>query len=947
MMRLLTLLPFFTLLFPFVAGAELATKPWPQQASDIPPDNRLHFGQLPNGFRYVTMAHQEPPGRVSIRLYVDAGSLMEREDQRGLAHFLEHMAFNGTTHYKGTEIVEFLQRLGMAFGPDINAHTSFDETVYKLDLPDVKEETIDQGLTIMRDWADGMLLDPEEIDRERGVILKEKLGRDSIRFRLMEAEIDFLFPQSLISKRMPIGTEEVIKEAPRERFLDFYHTYYRPDRMVLVIVGDIDQPSMHGKIEKMFHDMKPANLEAKEPAMGALTSESLRSQVVVESEASQSSVSLSVLQPYEAKPDNEANRASKLPLRLAHAMINRRLEILAKKADAPFSSGGAYASDFFKFADMGNLELRCEPEQWVAALGTAEKQIRGAIEHGFTQAELKEAKAELLNAYERAVETAPTDKSPVIANHIVSSIGSREVFSSPQDDLRIAKAALESIPAEACQEAFQKRWGSAPMHIMVSGNLEDSPTPDTVTQVYLASKAEPVAPPEEAASQAFAYREIGPAGQVKERREVEDLGITQLVFSNGVRVNLKPTDFEQNTIRILAAFGGGKLSQPQDKPGIDLFAGSVFDAGGLEKHSADELQRLFAGKNVGVTFGIEDDCFTLQARTTPDDLLDQLQLLCAYFVAPGYREEAELQIRKMYPMIEKQMASMPQGVMQAKVDRFVHGGDPRFGIPEMDLLETLTMADVKAWVDNPLKKAPLEISVVGTFDPSKLIESLQKTVGALPDRLEERPAYEDARQVAFPTGVDEKVYPYESKLGKSLTLVYWPTTDRFSDVAKARRLSVLANVLADRIRATIREELGEAYSPRAYNQSSDTFPGYGTLFAMSPGATDKAKLVADRIVELGTALAEDGTDEDGFTRAVKPILTSLKEQTRNNTYWLSSVLGRCQQFPDRLDWARSMTSDFESITVEEINTLAKEYLAKGRSLKVLIVTEEGGEAPKP
>ena len=187
-------------LFLTIASAEVTQPTWPQQSSDIPPDSRVNFGQLENGFRHITMAHAEPPGRVSIRLYVHTGSLMETEEQRGVAHFLEHMAFNGTRHYKGTEIVEFLQRLGMAFGPDINAHTSFDETVYKLDLPNVEEATIEQGLTIMRDWADGMLLDVEEIDRERGVILKEKLGRDSIRFRLMEAEFDFLFPESLIPR---------------------------------------------------------------------------------------------------------------------------------------------------------------------------------------------------------------------------------------------------------------------------------------------------------------------------------------------------------------------------------------------------------------------------------------------------------------------------------------------------------------------------------------------------------------------------------------------------------------------------------------------------------------------------------------------------------------------------------------------------------------------------
>lgn len=937
MMRTLLLL-FHALLL--AAGAAPSTAAWPQEKSDIPPDPRLQFAVLDNGFRYVIMPHAEPPGRVSIRLYVHAGSFMESEAQRGLAHFLEHMAFNGTRHYKGTEIVEYLQRLGMAFGPDINAHTSFDETVYKLDLPDVKEETIDQGLTIMRDWADGMLLDAEEIDRERGIILKEKLGRDSIRFRLMEAELGFLFPDSLIPQRIPIGLEDIIEKAPRERFLEFYQTYYRPDRMVLVVVGDIDGDATGGKIAKVFADMKAANQLAREPDIGQLKSGGVRTQVEVEPEASATTVSLTALTPFKDETDTEANRAKDFPLRLANAMINRRFSILAKNADAPFSSGRAYAGDFIRFADMANVELSCQPEQWVAALGVAEKELRRAAEHGFTAAELKEAKAELLNAYKRAVETAATDKSPSIADGIVSSLGQHDVFSSPEEDLRIASQTLGGLTVEACQEAFGKRWTTDAVHIMISGNLKDSPTAENVTQAFLASREEAVAPPKVEEEQAFAYRDIGPAGQVASRKTVEDLNITQLVFSNGVRINLKPTDFEKNTIRVTAAFGGGRLAQPKEKPGIDLFTQSAFEAAGLEKHSADDLQRLFAGKNVGVSFSIADSHFVMSGRTTPEDLLDQLQLMCAYFIAPGYREEAESRLRKMYPMIMNQIATMPQGVMQAKVDRYIHGDDPRFGIPGIEALEALSLADVKAWIDAPLKKAPLEVSLVGEFDPSAVIEHLRSTFGALPDRDRERPAYEAERKVAFPSGDSEKRFPYESKLGKSLTLVYWPTTDRRSDIGQARRLTVVSNLLADLLRTKIREELGEAYSPRAYHQGSDTFPGYGSLFAMSPGSTEKAELVAERIVELGTTLAEEGATEDAFERALNPILTSLKEQTRSNGYWLSSVLQSCQEQPERLEWARSMTDDFNSIKIEEVNALAKRYLAKGKAVKVMIVTTE-------
>ncbi len=922
------------------AFAEVKAPAWPQEQSDIPPDSRLHFGTLANGMRYVVMKHAEPPGRASIRLYVHAGSLQETEEQRGLAHFLEHMAFNGTRNFKGTEIIEFLQRLGSAFGSDINAHTSFDETVYKLDLPDVKPETIDQGMTIMRDWADGMLLDSEEIEKERGVIMKEKLGRDSIRFRMMEAEIDFLFPEHLLSKRMPIGTEEVIKTAPRDRFVEFYHHYYQPNRMVMVIVGDIDPEAMAATVRKTFESMKAQGPAGAEPNMGNVTAESLRAKVHPEAEASGTQVSLTTLESYVRKPDTEANRIAEFPLRLANAIINRRLSILAKKADAPFATGGAFAADFYQAAEMANVELRCQPEQWAGALATAEKEIRRAVLHGFTQAELKEAKAELLNAYERAVETAATDKAPDIANGIVASFGANEVFSSPQDDLRIATKALENITPEECQASFKKRWETDAVQIMLAGNLIETPTEDQVSQVFLTSRQEPVSPPEERAEEAFAYQDFGAPGQVVSRKEIEDLGITQIVFKNGVRVNLKPTDFEKDTIRISASFGGGKLTQPKDKPGIDLLAQSAFEAAGLEKHSADDLQRLFAGKNVGVSFSVDDDRFALSGRTTPEDLADQLRLLCAHFIAAGYREEALLRLRKMLPMIAKQVESTPNGVMSAKVARFIHGDDPRFGIPAQEALEKLTLSDMKSWLEPQLERAPMEVSLVGSIEPDQVIPLLQNTFGALPDRDAKRPNYDNARKIQFPKDVKEKVFPYESKLGKSLTLVYWPTTDRRGDIGMVRRFSILADILADRLRNQIREELGEAYSPRAYNQSSDAFPEYGYTFAMSPGAADKASLVAQRIVEIGANLAANGTNADELERSLKPLLTTLKEQRRNNGYWLGSVLGRCQEEPQRLDWARSMEKDFESVTVEEINALAKKYLTSDHAVKVIITTED-------
>ena len=232
---------------PAVGGGDKApeAKPakdvvWPQDASDIPADSKITFGKLPNGLRYIILPNKEPQKRVSLRIHIAAGALEEQEDQRGLAHFMEHMVFNGTKHFKEGELVPKMQRLGVGFGAHVNAYTSWDETVYMLDLPDLSDETVGLGFNVMRDFGDGANLEPSEIDRERGVILSEKTSRDSVRFRLMEQQFNTLFSGSLIAKRFPIGLEEVIKTAPRERFTDFYTRFYTPDRMTFVVVGDID-----------------------------------------------------------------------------------------------------------------------------------------------------------------------------------------------------------------------------------------------------------------------------------------------------------------------------------------------------------------------------------------------------------------------------------------------------------------------------------------------------------------------------------------------------------------------------------------------------------------------------------------------------------------------------------------------------------------------------------
>jgi len=933
----MTLRFFFPLLLLSVAPLLRAADPipLPHEKSDIPVDPAVTWGLLENGLRYAILPNPEPPDRVSMRLYIDAGSLMENDDQQGLAHFLEHMAFNGTKNFPAGEMVEYFQRLGMGFGNHTNAHTSFGETVYKLELPKSDAAMIDEGMKLFRDYADGMLLDPDEIEDERGIILSEKRDRDSVSWRTFVEQIGFAFPGQRLSKRLPIGIEEVIADAPRERFVEFYENWYTPNRMAVIVVGDVGVGEVEGIVKKHFAEM-PAREKRPTPPMGEMAKRGFAVHHHREKEAGETSVSIEVLKPRIDPPDNSERRLYDLNLMLAGRMIDRRLERLAKQADSPISSASMSTGDFFElgFALYASIDADCKPENWKPALALIEQELRRALEHGFTGAELAEAAANVRVMYEEAAKQMATRQSRDLADDLAGRLGSRRIFTSPADDLPRVVASLEKITAESCRDHLRELWSSAnETLVFVSGNAEIEDAVATVTAAYEASRQVAVTAPEEKSVAEFAYAKLPEPGQVAERKEIEDLGVTQLRFGNQVRANLKVTDFEDEAVYVKARIGGGLLTEPT--PGLSLLLGSIFTGGGLEAHSDDDLQALFAGKSVEVNFAVDDDAFSLSGRTTPDALGEQLTLMRAYLTNPGFREEAETEFKRALDYLYQQIERTPGGFAQDKVARFLHGDDPRFGYPERTALEAMTSAQARDWVKPELEKGYLEVTLVGDFDRETAVDLLSRTFGNLPERAAGKPAYEKERLVKFPAG-GEKEFLFESEIPKAMAVAHWPTTDIF-EIEKTRRLGMLSAILDDRLRVKIREDLGDAYSPFAHNLPSDTWKGYGYLFAsvtVDPAQAEKVNTVIAGIaadLATGTSITADELE-----RAKKPQVVSIEEMRRTNRYWLGSVLEASQEYPQRLDWSRTFVDDYRNISVEEINALAKDYLKEETRVSVVI-----------
>lgn len=917
-----------------VAG--VSPRPWPQASSDITPDQGATFGTLENGFRYLIYPNAEPPRRVSLRLHIAAGSLMEADDQQGLAHFLEHMVFNGTKDYSAEDLVPKMQRLGISFGAHINAHTSFDETAYMLDLPDLSADTLKLGFTVMRNFGDGALLTREEIDKERGVILSEKISRDSVENRLMEQQFAKLLPESLVTKRFPIGIDEVIKSAPRERFVDLYSRYYTPERMTFIVVGDIDAKEMKQKIEATFGSMVNSAQAGKNPNLGPVKQpEGIETAVFSDKEIASTDVSLMLVRPYVEKPDTAANRAARMTLDIAHSIIGRRFERLSKIEGSAIASGTISKSDLFDYVELGSIDVTAADDRWQEVVPILEQEFRRALEHGFTAAELAEAKSNLLNVYEQQVKQKASRKSEGIATALADAVNDNDVFSDPVTDLELAKHALDATDLNSCHLAFKKFWDAPGFHLVLTTKDKPENAEKDLAALFEESRGKPIAAPATHSLQTFSYTNFGKSGSVAARKEIKDLGITQLVLSNQVRLNLKPTDFEKGKIRLLARVGSGKLSQPKDMPMLDAFATAVFEGGGLSKHSNDDLQQILAGKNVGSSLAIGEDAFTLSGTTTPADFSTQLQLMCALLTDPGYREEALWQFRKAIPMLYQQIKHTPAGP-QREMEAWLYGGDSRFTVAPVEKLAAYSINDAKKWLTPELTKGYLELSIIGDFEIEKIVPGLLATFGALPSRAPSAPVLAEARKVHLPAAPAAKTFTYESKIPQGIASTIWQTAGIRGNLKEFRRLNILGEIYSDRIREEIREKLGASYSPSAGAGGSDALDGSGYIMGESVGKPADLELLLKTMRDLADTFAKEGATADELDRALKPALGQLAKSLRDNAYWLTTVMSQSQSDPSRLDLARGRDADYRSITLAEINALAKKYLAAENALLISI-----------
>ena len=902
-----------------------------QAGSDLMPDPAVVCGRLANGFKYILMENQHPEDRVSIHLYVSAGSLNETKAQQGLAHFLEHMLFNGSTHFPPGKLVRYFQSIGMQFGNDANAHTGFDETVYDVVLPDGDEENLGKGLLVMQDYAMGALLLEEEIKRESGVILAEMFARDSAAYRIFKATLQFELPHFLVSRRLPIGKADIIKNADRALLKGFYDTWYRPDNMVLVMVGDFEIPVAQALIEAQFKGFSARAPLASPPDLGTIDHKGLKVFYHHEPETGGTTVSIEVVRPYRKHMDNLLQRRREIIAEMADRIVQNRLDTLQKQTDTPFTAAAVGSGVYLNHIRYAEISADCSTRHWQRTLTVLEHELRRARRFGFSEAELSRVKKELFNMLDNAVKEAPTRNSTQLAKSMIRHLSDGRVIQSPFQEKAHLTPIIDSVTVADLHQAFLDNWPDDHRLVLVTGNVDlktnATKTPRSqIRDTFLSAAATTVHPTAAETTATFPYLTApDDIGSIVSREVIKDLGITCVRFANGIRLNLKPTDFKTNEVLANLIFGPGRSQEPADLPGLSLLAEATINESGLGAMDTNELERALAGTSTSVDFSIMEGYFNYFAKSVSSEMELLFQLLHAHLVDQGFREDAMRLARERLRQGYQSLSRSIDGMMRIEGLRLLAGGDTRFGIPAIDKLQAINLNDIRNWIAPRLASAPLELSIVGDVDEEKVIELARRYLGALPHRNGQSQPSTRTDLPHLPVGTIHQI-DVDTQISNAMVIVAWPTED-FWDIHRTRRLSVLADVFSERLRERIREKLGVSYSPYAFNQGSRAYTGYGTLQAHVKVAPDQVDTVVAEVKAIAKNLAQNGVSGDERIRALDPILTSIKEYRQTNGYWLNSVMTGSGRAAQQLEWARSFVDDYGAITKEDLTDLAETYLA--------------------
>ncbi len=842
----------------------------------LPLDSSIRTGTLPNGLKFYIRKNARPEKRVSLRLAVKAGSIEEADDQLGLAHLVEHMAFNGSEHFKSGEVFSYFERVGARLGPHVNASTGFDETIYMLELPTDQGEVVSKGLTALADFGGGLSFDPKEVDKERGVVIEEWRGGLGAGSRVRDKQIPIIFYNSRYAARLPIGKPEIIRNAPVARLRAFYNTWYRPERMAVVAVGDIDPSSMEASVKAAFSSLRDRGPAAKMPNAGLTIKHPVLVSVVTDSELTSSSVQI-LRKRNKLGEQRVADYRRSLVERMAEMMLNDRLSELSRKPDARFLGAGVGDQSISPTVDGFVVAVRVPDGKIEDGMNAVAVEARRAREFGFTASELDRAMKSLDAGYERIHAERDKSESPSFARELVSHFLEGEPAPGIEYEYQLVKQQLPTITLAEVSAMVRRLMNDDGRVILATAPQKEGLQPPTegALRAALTSADAAIVTAWSDAATTRALVENKPApGAVGSRREIPEIGVTVVKFGNGVEAWLKPTTFKNDQVLFsLTSPGGASLASPDSFEEAVLATNYVrtSGAGGLK---ALDLQKMLAGKTAGASPFISLSNHGISGNASPADFEIGLQLLYQEFVAPGDDPEQFDVLKRQLQAAVANRGRAPGQVFSEKLEQ----------INTSDHYTSKMLAFYKERFSNA---ADFTFFMVGAFKVDDVVPLISQYVGSLPSTGR---ATAEARDVGihFPANQTREKVEMGREPRSNVVLSFY--AEPSSDPVAAENLSQATTVLDIALRDALREELSQTYTV-SVGQSGPGLPqrGGGHMSVSFGAAPENVAAMTDRVFEEIRKLQENGPSADLTNRAKEAAKRNYETSLQQNGYWMGRL----------------------------------------------------------
>jgi zinc protease len=909
----------------------------------LTPDPAIRQGTLPNGLRYVLKSHSSPKNSVSIRLRFDVGSILEEDDELGVAHYVEHMAFSGGRALPPGQVEALFSERGVQFGRDQNATTSAYETIYQLDLPQADPVTLDLGFGWMRDVADGLIIAPDAVDRERGIIVHEREAMRSGEQIQNERIRAFLWPDLRVTQRNPIGTPESLAAMKASTVRRFYERWYRPENALIVVVADVPIDELERRVKAGMSTWTGKGPAPKRPAPVAFNANrGFEARAWNSARATGDNVELCLVKP--AVPlgvDTYGTNRRDAIRETWQNILNDRLAEISRRPESAFHSALVEFQDDHHEAAETCIGVN-PADDWQSGLAAARAEIRRFQTHGPTEQEVKRALAGRMAAMRFGRDHADGYPNPTMATFIMQEVARGDTVVSFDERYRI-EAGYATITAADVAERFRQDWtGAGPLVTVTTSRPPSVPEIGAAwAKIQTNPDPGPYQPPVE---HAWAYGEIGPRGAVVSRVEMKDPDFVRLTLSNGVIVNFKSAPFAKNEVIVRVAMGRGR----EELRGVSYQAASIgadtLVLGGLGRNSTEDLKRLFPQSFWSFEMQIEPRVFEITGRTSAPDLDVQLQILSAFLTDPGFRPGMDPDIRAGVATLYRTYFTQPH---YAASDAMFQTVAPTSGLnlPPFSALQDLQSTVVDKALRPILTRDPIEVTIVGDISEQTTVDALLHTVGAMAPRAPYTPppGQPSARFTRYGPAPDKPIRTtFRAADKQGSVVVVWP----LFVTSPARRheervLRITTSVLQDALRHRLREQMGETYAPAAVI-TIDDFADQGSISVYVECTPDRAEAVLAAVRAVAADFAAGRIDPAQLEAVRKPMLLGGADRKQTIDWWLYTLSGSAQD-PDLIAIARTWEPEYSAITIEEVRAVSKTWLGKPGIAVIATPEETGGK----